>query len=87
MAFEAKVVVHDALGLHARPAGQIAKLVRDSGIDAEITNQDGQTASASSALRLLALKIKSGQEVTITVHNDNAAAPAFVAQIAEFLKG
>lgn len=87
MAFEAKLVVHDALGLHARPAGQIAKLFRDAGVEAQITNQSGDSASATSALRLLALKVKSGQEISITIFDNDAAAPNLVNQVAEFLKG
>ncbi|MFM1926895.1 MAG: hypothetical protein RLZ06_471, partial [Actinomycetota bacterium] len=45
-------------------------------------------AKANSALRLMALKIKTGETLTLTVEADSeATAGEIAAQIQEFLKG
>jgi phosphocarrier protein len=57
-----EVVVEDPIGLHARPAALIVKLVKEYGSDVEFS-YGGATAKANSALRLMSLKIKSGSSV------------------------
>ncbi len=88
MTYRETVTVHDAMGLHARPAGQIVKLVRDSGLEVHIANQAGQLVSGLSALRMMAMKVRSGDAIEIQVEtDDNQVAAALVAQIQEFVKG
>lgn len=88
MSYQASVTVHDPIGLHARPAGQIVKLVKESGLDVQITNEAGVTAAGSSALRMMAMKVKTGEVLSVTVAtDDDAAAAAIVEQIQDFLKG
>lgn len=87
MSYSAEVEVLDPIGMHARPAGQIAKLVKESGLDVTIS-KDGEDTKANSALRLMAMKVKTGEKVTVTVEGaDDAAAASVVAQIQDFLKG
>jgi phosphotransferase system HPr (HPr) family protein len=83
-----EVEVLDPIGLHARPASQIVKLVKDSELNVEIGRPGEEFAKANSALRLMALKIKTGEKLTVTVETeDEAHAAEIVAQIQDFLKG
>jgi phosphotransferase system HPr (HPr) family protein len=86
--FSVEVTVLDPIGLHARPAGQIVKLVKESGLEVSIGRPGEEFAKANSALRLMALKIKTGETLTVTIEDsDEATANGIVAQIQEFLKG
>lgn len=83
-----EVEVLDPIGLHARPAGQIVKLVKESGLEIAIGREGEEFAKANSALRLMALKIKTGEKLTVTIETaDEAHAAELVSQIQEFLKG
>lgn len=83
-----EVEVLDPIGLHARPASQIVKLVKESELNVEIGRPGEEFAKANSALRLMALKIKTGEKLTVTIETDDEAhAAEIVAQIQEFLKG
>ncbi|MEY4263004.1 MAG: hypothetical protein RLY88_712 [Actinomycetota bacterium] len=83
-----EVEVLDPIGLHARPAGQIVKLVKESGLEIAIGRPGEEFAKANSALRLMALKIKTGEKLTVTIETaDEAHAAELVSQIQEFLKG
>ncbi len=81
------VVVLDPVGLHARPAALIVKLVKDSGLEVEFTNGD-VTVKGNSALRLMSLKIKSGSTVSVTVESeDQSVIDDVKSQLTEILKG
>ncbi len=85
---QGQVQVLDPIGLHARPASQIVKLVKESGLEITIGREGQQFANASSALRLMALKITSGENLTVEIPTtDQALAEGIIAQIQEFLKG
>jgi phosphotransferase system HPr (HPr) family protein len=86
--FSLEVTVLDPIGLHARPAGQIVKLVKESGLEVSIGRPGEEFAKANSALRLMALKIKTGEVLTLEVEaSDEDTAHGIAAQIQEFLKG
>ena len=86
--FSLEVEVLDPIGLHARPAGQIVKLVKESGLEVTIGRPGEEFAKANSALRLMALKIKTGETLTVEIETgDEAQAGEIGAQIQEFLKG
>ena len=86
--FSLEVEVLDPIGLHARPAGQIVKLVKESGLEVAIGRPGEEFAKANSALRLMALKIKTGERLTVEIETaDEAVANEMVAQIQDFLKG
>jgi phosphotransferase system HPr (HPr) family protein len=88
MAYTAQVTVLDPIGLHARPAGQIAKLVKESGLEVKIGPDASELVAGGSALRLMAMKATTGSELTVVVEtDDDAAGAAIVDQIQEFLKG
>ena len=84
---QGQVQVLDPIGLHARPASQIVKLVKESGLEITIGRQGGEFAKANSALRLMALKITSGETLTVEIPTtDQILADGIVAQIQDFLK-
>ena len=85
--FTGIVEVFDPIGMHARPAGQIVKAVKESGL--EVTLQyDGAETKANSALRLMAMKVKTGEKITVSVEaDDEGTANGIIAQIQDFLKG
>lgn len=86
--FEMTVEVIDPIGLHARPASQIVKLVKDSGVTVLIGRDGENPVKANSPLMLMALKIKTGESLKVTVETDDEGqASSIVAEIQEFLKG
>lgn len=85
---QGQVQVLDPIGLHARPASQIVKLVKESGLEVTIGRDGEEFAKANSALRLMALKISTGETLTVEVPTDDqAVADEIINQIQEFLKG
>lgn len=82
------VQVLDPIGLHARPASQIVKLAKESGLEITIGREGQEFAKANSALRMMALKISTGETLTVDVPTqDQLLADGIIAQIQEFLKG
>ena len=83
----ATVVIEDPIGFHARPAGQIVKLVKESGVEVRIGRVGDKMVKANSPLGLMALKAKTGEELQVEVDSDAETARGIIGQIAEFLKG
>ena len=78
-----KVTISATEGLHARPAGELVKLVK-SFAPAKVTiGTDVKTVNAASMLSLLSLGLKCGSEVTLTV--DGGDEDAALAATAEFI--
>jgi PTS hybrid protein len=65
---DSTVVLADPEGLHARPAAALVRLV--AGFDARVTVNG---ADASSLLRIIALGLRHGQEVTVQAQGDQAS--------------
>ncbi len=85
---QGEVQVLDPIGLHARPASQIVKLVKDSGLEVLIGKPGEEAAKANSALRLLALKIATGQNLVVHIPTeDQSLATKMISEIQEILKG
>jgi phosphotransferase system HPr (HPr) family protein len=91
MTYTAIVTVDDQLGLHARPAAQIAKLVKsaiESNCDLMVTvsHHSGRQAQGKSALMLMALGAKSGDSIEVQIDGaTDEEATALVAQMQGFL--
>ncbi len=84
----AQVVIEDPIGFHARPAGQIVKLVKESGLEVRIGKPSEKMVKANSPLSLMALKGKSGETLVVEIDTeDQGVADGIVSQIQEFLKG
>jgi phosphotransferase system HPr (HPr) family protein len=91
MTYTATVAVTDQLGLHARPAAQIAKFVKsviesNPALVVTVKHSSGKQAQAKSALMLMALGAKSGESIEVQVEGaSDEAAAALVAEIQGFL--
>ena len=59
-----KVVLKNETGLHARPAGELAKLAGTFNCNINI-NANGKTVSAKSILGIMSLGIKTNTEIEI----------------------
>ena len=69
--------ITDALGIHARPAGMLAKAAKMYA-DTEVTIAcNGKTAKASQLMKLMGLGVKQGHVVTVMadgIHEEAAIA-------------
>ena len=84
----AVVTIEDPIGFHARPAGQIVKLVKDSGLEVRMGKVGGNMVKANSPLGLRAMKGKTGEELTVEVDTDDQSqGQAIIDQIQQYLKG
>ena len=85
---QGEVQVLDPIGLHARPASQIVKLVKESGLEVLIGKPNEEPAKANSALRLLALKVSAGETLVVQIPTeDQSLATNMISEIQEILKG
>lgn len=76
--------VHDAMGLHARPVGRLVKAVSPYKA-AKITIKFGEkVADAKRMFAIMALQVKQGQTITVTVEGEQEEAIA--AEIQEIFK-
>ncbi len=57
--------VKDPLGIHARPAGMLAKLAKDYGSTVITITKDGTTVRAAQLIKLMGLAVKQGSVVTV----------------------
>ena len=64
--------VQDPLGIHARPAGLLAKLAKEYKDTAITITKDGSTVKASQLMKLMGLAVKQGSEVTVAPAEDEA---------------
>ena len=60
-------VINDPLGLHARPAGLLAKLAKPYADTVISVTKGDKTVRASQLMKLMSLAAKNGDEVTVTV--------------------
>lgn len=83
-----QVTIEDPIGFHARPAGQIVKLVKDSGLEIRMGRQGETLVKASSPLSLMSLKGKQGEVLSVEIDTDDQAkAQELISAIQSFLKG
>lgn len=83
-----QVTIEDPIGFHARPAGQIVKLVKDSGLEIRMGRQGETLVKASSPLSLMSLKGKQGEVLSVEIDTeDQAKAQELISSIQSFLKG
>lgn len=68
---EAKVVLTNKMGLHARPSTQIATAASRFVADIQITKDD-VTADAKSVLELLMMAAECGSELKVSAQGDDA---------------
>lgn len=76
--------IHDPLGIHARPAGQIAKLAK-SYADTTITvSKNGTAAKASQLMKLMSLGVKQGDVVVVAA--DGVSEDAAMTELKDFFQ-
>lgn len=86
--FSSEITVLDTIGLHARPAGQIVKLVKDSGLEVMIGKRGQELVKASSPLRMMGLQAKTGEVLVVEIETaDQAVGQQLVSQMQDFLRG
>ena len=61
-----------AVGLHARPAAMVVKLVNSSGEKVTLSRLGKSPVNAASMLSVLSLGLKQGEEVEISIDSDEA---------------
>jgi len=66
------VAVASAVGLHARPASLFTQAVAASGVAVTIAKGEGKAVDAASMLRVMALGVKHGEEVTLEAEGPDA---------------
>jgi phosphotransferase system HPr (HPr) family protein len=80
---ERRVVVRLPMGLHARPAAELAALAGRFTAEIQLV-RDSLVANAKSALSLMSLAAEPGAELLVRAHGEDAAEA--VEQIAAFLE-
>ena len=63
--------IKDALGIHARPAGLLAKKAKSYADTTVTISANGKTVNCGQLMKLMALGVKQGTEVTITCDGAN----------------
>ena len=64
---EFNYVVNDPLGLHARPAGLLAKAAKAYADTAITITKGAKTVKATQLMMIMSLAVKNGDEVTVRV--------------------
>jgi len=77
-------VITSPSGLHARPAGELVKAARALDSAVTVAAQDGRSASGKKLMAVLALGIRQGGMVTVTV--EGPAEEADAAALEQFFK-
>ena len=76
--------ITDPLGIHARPAGLLAKTAKGFGNTTVTVTKGGNTVKASQLMKLMGLGVKQGD--TITVAAEGPSEEAAIAAMEQFLK-
>lgn len=77
-------VISDPVGIHARPAGLLAKQAKTLDSTITITKDDGKSAVATKLMAVMGRGIKGGSTITITVEGGNEESNA--ATMEQFFK-
>lgn len=75
--------ITDPTGIHARPAGQLVKLMKELSSSVTITKGD-KTVTGTKLIALMGLGIKCGDTITVQVEGDNEKVDS--ARIKSFLE-
>ena len=76
--------ITDPLGIHARPAGLLAKLAKDYADTAITIEKDGNSVKASQLIKLMGLGVKQGDVVAIAA--EGASEDAAIAAMQDFFR-
>lgn len=76
--------VNDPLGIHARPAGLLAKLCKGFADTTVTVVKDGKEAKATQLMKLMSLAVKNGDTVTVKAEGVNE--DAAIAEVQKFFQ-
>ena len=76
--------VTDPVGIHARPAGILAKAAKALDSTVTITNAGGKSAEAKKLMAVMGLGVKTGETVTVSIEGGNEEVSA--AAMEQFFK-
>ena len=76
--------INDPLGIHARPAGLLAKAAKAFADTTITVTKDGNTVKATQLMKLMSLTVKQGNEVTVAA--EGPAEDEAIAAMEEFFK-
>ncbi|WP_124098259.1 HPr family phosphocarrier protein [Ruminococcus sp. Marseille-P6503] len=62
--------IKDEIGIHARPAGQLAKLAKEFSSVVTV-EKDGKSVNATKLMMLMGMNIKCGDTVTVNVEGED----------------
>ena len=81
-----RFTVNDPVGIHARPAGNLVKEIKNYACDVSMSG-NGKSADAKKLMQVTTLGIKQGQEVEMTFSgpDEEAACAAVLAYMKENL--
>ncbi len=68
--------ITDPVGIHARPAGLLAKAAKALDSTVTITKADGKAAAATKLMAVMGLGVKTGETITFTIEGGNEEASA-----------
>ncbi len=77
-------VITDPLGIHARPAGLLAKQAKSYAPTVVTISKGGQTVKAGQLMKLMSLGVKGGDEITVSA--DGGDEDAALAGMKAFLE-
>ena len=81
---EFSYTIKDEIGIHARPAGNLVKVIKGFSSAVTIEKAGKPAINATALMKLMGLGVKCGDTVTFTVQGDDEDAAA--AAIEEFMK-
>lgn len=76
--------INDPLGIHARPAGIIAKMAKPYADTTITITKAGTTVKASQLMKLMSLAVKNGDEVVVAA--DGPSEAAAIAELKKFFE-
>jgi phosphoribosylaminoimidazole-succinocarboxamide synthase len=83
-----KVTLTDPLGLHARPAAEIASMAKEMEIEVMLGNASGKWVQGSSPLLLLTLKLKQGDDLYVSFSSGSTVSQnEFLVALGEIIRG
>lgn len=72
--------INDPVGIHARPAGVLSKKAKEFASTVTITNSAGKSAEAKKLMALMALGVKTGETIQVSVEGEDEEAAAVALQ-------
>ncbi|MCR5540312.1 MAG: HPr family phosphocarrier protein [Ruminococcus sp.] len=76
-------IIEDEIGIHARPAGNLVKLIKTFSSTVTIEKEGKPPVSGTALMKIMGLGVKCGDTVKFTITGDDEEAA--LQQIAEFM--